>query len=116
MKIRQGFVSNSSTTSFCIYGICLEKDDLLEKIKPEIKEKVDEEYREDVYEIIEEVQDKVSVHSIYDDEIYIGLSFTLIQDDETGAQFKERVKKAIGEFMNIEGLEFGTYQEAWRDG
>ena len=24
MKIRQGFVSNSSTTSFCIYGTCFE--------------------------------------------------------------------------------------------
>jgi len=27
MKQRQGFVSNSSTTSFCIYGTCLNSFD-----------------------------------------------------------------------------------------
>ena len=33
MKIRQGFVSNSSTTSFCIYGTCFERDEVIENLK-----------------------------------------------------------------------------------
>ena len=33
MKIRNGFVSNSSSSSFCIYGTYIEFDDLMEKIK-----------------------------------------------------------------------------------
>lgn len=33
MKIRQGFVSNSSTTSFCIYGVCFERDEVIENLK-----------------------------------------------------------------------------------
>ena len=28
MKTRQGFVSNSSSTSFCIYGVYLDEDDM----------------------------------------------------------------------------------------
>ncbi len=33
MKIRGGFVSNSSSCSFLIYGICLEESDVKEKVK-----------------------------------------------------------------------------------
>jgi hypothetical protein len=36
MKIRKGFVSNSSSTSFCIFGTSVEKSDL-EEIKDIIK-------------------------------------------------------------------------------
>lgn len=32
MKIRTGFVSNSSTTSFCIYGMALNYDETLENV------------------------------------------------------------------------------------
>lgn len=32
MKFRNGFVSNSSTTSFCIFGVALERKTILEKL------------------------------------------------------------------------------------
>jgi hypothetical protein len=31
MKIRNGFVSNSSSSSFCIYGVCVESSSLANK-------------------------------------------------------------------------------------
>lgn len=34
MKVRNGFVSNSSTTSFCLYGVRLESD-ILQKFRDE---------------------------------------------------------------------------------
>ena len=33
MKVRNGFVSNSSSSSFCIFGTCIELDEMVEKFK-----------------------------------------------------------------------------------
>jgi hypothetical protein len=41
MKYRQGFVSNSSTSSFLIYGIELDSSEFYEKLEKEHKELVD---------------------------------------------------------------------------
>ena len=44
MKIRQGFVSNSSTTSFCIYGTCFESKPLTLKVIKNFKKSNPEEF------------------------------------------------------------------------
>ena len=41
MKIRQGFVSNSSSTSFCIYGIEISESDMAKLVKQPTESKKD---------------------------------------------------------------------------
>ena len=69
MKVRQGFVSNSSTTSFCIYGVTNDEDSLKEKLfelHPEFKslEVDDDGDEQDVYfgDLTDEVNKKLKTH------------------------------------------------------
>jgi hypothetical protein len=85
-------VSNSSTTSFCIYGVSLEEDEaskMLNRDHPAIKAQIEK----------------------WGD----GDALELLEYDETGAEFKERVRAALAEYLNGE-LSMGTYEEAWYNG
>ena len=96
MKIRKGFVSNSSSTSFCIYGIWLEDP------------------QEDMYEVAEGLG--LFVHSDqYGDGLYIGKSWTHIGDDETGKQFKESVQEKVDK-LPIDDKKCETHEEGWYNG
>jgi hypothetical protein len=101
MKIRQGFVSNSSSSSFCIYGAC-----------------VSDHFCEDE---IEEMENKISaegfeVHYMCDyGGIYVGRDWSSVKDDETGAQFKTSVEKSMKELFDGK-VKCSTCEAAWRDG
>ena len=78
MKVRMGFVSNSSSTSFCIYGT------FIKGFTDEHEEKVE----------------KLHLEYEYDQEgsgAYIGMSFNKMKDDETKLQFKTRIIQAIND-------------------
>jgi len=100
MKIRNGFVSNSSTTSFCIYGIGLPKDIDRSSLKPP------KDYS------IERFQD------CSDFNYAIGRDFCTIEDNETGKQFRDSVKKTIRELLNreIPDSDFDVQSDAYYDG
>ena len=49
MKIRRGFVSNSSSCSFCIYGVSIEPQKLCEKLVENGIELTKED-KEDIYD------------------------------------------------------------------
>ena len=97
MKIRIGFVSNSSTTSFCIYGASISKSKILKKYNPSINEE-EIGYDDELDKMIEEAG--LECHNIpWDgDECFIGKSWRYIKDNETGRQFKDNVSDLVEKF------------------
>jgi len=109
MKIRLGYVSNSSTTSFCIYGY--DFYDYVDKLK--------EKYGDmDGYELLGKIEEETGFYTSSGpsgESLYVGRSWSSIKDDETGKQFKEDVEKKLEKLLG-EKIVCGTYEEGWRDG
>ena len=108
MKIRQGFVSNSSSSSFHIYGAQVDESEI-RKILIEQKKATEEELEEyGVGEFIHELDSPgLACYPVPDwDCVFIGRRYSSIKDDETGRDFKtdafERVTKFFGEEFECE--------------
>jgi len=96
MHIRCGFVSNSSTTSFSIFGSITSLS-------------------EDECDLLAEAKKLgLEVHHGYEN-TYLGVSWHEIGDDETGRQFMDRVATAVNE-LDPQADECGHCEEAFRDG
>jgi hypothetical protein len=140
MKIRQGFVSNSSSSSFCIYGITVEESEVKEALIA--KGATEEDFADGLYEFFDswsydykkregkltaediaeqeakffQPGDGFDFHSPYDyGEIYLGVEWSSIGDDETGSQFRARIEAKLTELFGKE-TSCSTLEEAWRDG
>ena len=135
MKIRQGFVSNSSSSSFCIYGISMDEWEMKEAL---IKKGIatEDELADGLYEYLddwsfkydlkqkglseEEIDAKLAERPLSDFEYesimgechYLGIAWRNIKDDETGAEFKARIEAKMKEIFGDE-VECSTYEEAW---
>lgn len=113
MKVRNGFVSNSSSSSFLIYGADLYNQ--REKIISVLG--LDEDI--DNYELAETIAAKAklpfSSTGEIGESIYVGRSWDSIKDDETGLVFKQSIQKALTDALGLE-VKCGTCEEAWRDG
>lgn len=102
MKYRQGFVSNSSTTSFAIFGIEINNDDY---------NKLEDQYDEPVHG---------KYLSICNDEhgrMYTGLACEHMRDDQTLAMFKLEVLEKINKYLpdvTFEQIEY--YSGAYYNG
>lgn len=126
MKARGGFVSNSSTTSFCIYGVYFEDLHQLVEDNQKLKEAILKQDPEtdldnygdyDMSEVISDIVGLPYYPAPYDnDGAFFGRKYSTIDDDETGAEFKKSIRDSIKEFIEVEDKDFGTHDEAWRDG
>jgi len=112
MKIRTGFVSNSSASSFCIFGCEISEEDLRKLLADNgitVTEGEDESFSS--YEYEDELAKKtgLEIHN-WDYSYWVGKSWSTIGGEETGNQFKESVQQ------KLPGRECKTIQEAWMDG
>jgi hypothetical protein len=105
MKIRSGFVSNSSTTSFCIVGMC--GDDIKNKLG----------FSDEDHYLGED--DRIEGFSVYgnDYQSYIGLDIEEMKNSETLDDFKNRVAIKLSKAFvkNIEKNDISIIIDAWHD-
>lgn len=114
MKIRNGFVSNSSSSSFHIYGARIEESEIRKIL---IEEEIATEEGLNQYgpwEFFEEFECKfkgLSCFPYYDGEcVYIGRTYSSIGDDETGGEFKKSATEAVKKYFGDE-VECEEYEE-----
>jgi hypothetical protein len=123
MKIRSGFVSNSSSSSFCIYGAHFsspsEAIELIEEIGGDVmlvtqaKALLSDESG-DPSDFLMEWADKEDFFFSSgpdSDGVYIGRSWASVKDDETGRQFKDSVEEKLKTIFGK--VPFDTFQESW---
>lgn len=112
MKIRSGYVSNSSSSSFCIYGATFDYAELMEKVEKFFTEDELEELEDDPYLLEEKLCKKtdLAIFSSEGESFWIGKSWADIGDDETGGQFKESVKEEIEKLLGPD-IDCDTYEE-----
>lgn len=80
MKVRAGFVSNSSSTSFCVVGIAVPSDEYEEKL--------------DFSELESNLNIRYGIDNYYDC-VIIGKSIESMNDNQTLHEFKKEVLKMI---------------------
>lgn len=115
MKIRTGFVSNSSSSSFCIYGIVAEQSEVVDMLVANGKIQ-ESEYEESLYDIIEGVLKDTNL-DYFDcgdsDYIGIGVSFTSMPDDAVCGEWKKNIeiemKQLLGDNIKCQNCEEAFY-------
>jgi hypothetical protein len=101
MKIRQGFVSNSSSSSFCIYGTYLDNSnicDLFVNANLSTRELIEDAFNTYKFQEIVFKNKKLKEITFLPDEngiVYIGIPIENMKEDETKREFKNRSQKML---------------------
>lgn len=109
MKTRSDFVSNSSSSSFVLFGSMFEEEELMNKLKnspfESVKSVVDEHGEENIYDVLDTLISNYKRY-VMDDcgNVLIGMSPREMKEDETLNMFKQRVV----DFLKTLGIEKKT--------
>jgi hypothetical protein len=118
MKIRTGFVSNSSSSSFCLYGVYVEDiDKLLEQAQELFKKNGNSDADPQYPTYPESIRHKDTYVLEYADTgiFYLGTELLNMEEDETFREFKDRTQQAILD-LDIELTGFEVHEKGWYDG
>ena len=128
MKVKIDYVTNSSSVSFCMYGLSMSKipESVIQKTYDAMKDKLApdctyEKFKRgvDLYMVADIARKTMSVdlevHSNpWDDTNYIGIEYSDMNDDETKKQFEKRLDKVF-EQLGFDSSECGIVEDSWRD-
>lgn len=117
MKIRIGFVSNSSTSSFCIYGCSMDENKAIDLLKS-TGSLTEEQNTGEIYEILEEIAEKhkLKFHmpGDYADCAYFGFDFETIPNDINVGEWKAE-KEAFLKTLFGENIDCCVFSEVWEN-
>lgn len=106
MKTRSGFVSNSSSSSFCIYGVCLTGNEVRNAyadIEPNIEESKTTTKDKCSYDICDAVASYCGLEYVWESECdicYLGEYYQNADENQTFGQFKKSVKDKVSKVTN----------------
>jgi len=98
MKVRRGFVSNSSTTSFCVYGTPVTDGEA-----------------DIFYSHPDRKSFGLSKKYMQDGLMILGRSWDQIKDDQAGKQFKEEIEEALQTIFG-RPMDCDTWEDGYYDG